>query len=306
MTFPTTPEGWAIRLSQVVKIFHQTHELPRFPIKVASLAKEFSKQLFPNEPITMISGDELTDGIEGMLFPKPDESGEWGIIFNSSPTISKGRINFTLGHELGHYLLHRKRSPEGFKCTMRNMMDWDSEVGRMEAEANKFASYLLMPLDDFREQIKGQKVSMELMLFLAARYEVSVTAAILKWLEFTPKRAMLVFGKSGFIDWAWSSTPLIKSGIFYRARQETIQLPEKSLAAKGAAYSEFPEGIKHPGGVWAGNETVHETTIFSPQKEMSISLLIYPDYSSHNLYKNSAEFKKRREFDTFDKFKTNS
>lgn len=176
----------------------------------------------------------------------------------------------------------------------------------MEAEANKFASYLLMPLDDFREKIKGQEVSMELMRHLADRYEVSITAAILKWLEFTPKRAMLVFGMSGFIDWAWSSTPLIKSGIFYPARQKTIQLPSKSLAATGTPYSDFPDGFKHPKGVWAGNEPVHETTIFSPQKEMSITLLIYSDYSPQNLYKGSADYEEKREWDTFDQFKTNS
>ena len=41
----------------------------------------------------------------------------------------------------------------------------------------------------------------------------------------TKKRAMIVVGKDGFIDWAWSSEPLIKSGIFYAARQSVIELP---------------------------------------------------------------------------------
>jgi Zn-dependent peptidase ImmA (M78 family) len=49
---------------------------------------------------------------------------------------SKGRINFTLGHELGHYLLHRHLSPEGFRCSSRDMLDWKSEHGQIEAQAN--------------------------------------------------------------------------------------------------------------------------------------------------------------------------
>ena len=75
-----------------------------------------------------------------------------------------------------------------------------------------------MPLDDFREQVRGQEITMDLMCHLSDRYEVSITAAILKWLEFTDKRAMIVVGKDGFIDWAWSSDALFKSRIYYAAK----------------------------------------------------------------------------------------
>jgi len=60
------------------------------------------------------------------------------------------------------------------------MLDWKSEHGQIEAQANTFASFLLMPLDDFREQIRGQAITMALMRHLADRYEVSITAAILE------------------------------------------------------------------------------------------------------------------------------
>ena len=60
------------------------------------------------------------------------------------------------------------------------MSDWRFEYGQVEAQANKFASFLLMPLDDFRQQISGQKIEMELLRHLSDRYEVSITAAILK------------------------------------------------------------------------------------------------------------------------------
>ena len=79
----------------------------------------------------------------------------------------------------------------------------ETDSSETEAQANTFASFLLMPLDDFREQIRSQEITMALMRHLSDRYEVSITAAILKWLGITDKRAMIVVSKDGFIDWAW-------------------------------------------------------------------------------------------------------
>jgi Thiamine pyrophosphate enzyme, C-terminal TPP binding domain/IrrE N-terminal-like domain len=235
------------------QIFHEAHGLDRFPIKIASIATEYSRNVFPDAPITKVEGIELSAKFEGMLLPHPNRNGEWGIIYNNSIT-SKGRINFTLGHELGHYLLHRHLSPEGFRCSSRDMLDWKSEHGQIEAQANTFASFLLMPLDDFREQIRSQAITMALMRHLSDRYEVSITAAILKWLGITDKRAMIVVSKDGFIDWAWGSKRLFKSGIYYRARQETVPLPELSLAARRDPSIDAEIGFVHPKGVWVGNE----------------------------------------------------
>jgi hypothetical protein len=276
LKLPTTPQGWAIHLSKLVKIFHEAHGLDRFPIKIASIATEYSRNVFPDAPITKVEGLDLSAKFEGMLLPHPNRNGEWGIIYNSSIT-SKGRINFTLGHELGHYLLHRHLAPEGFRCSSRDMLDWKSEHGQIEAQANTFASFLLMPLDDFREQIRSQEITMALMRHLSDRYEVSITAAILKWLGITDKRAMIVVSKDGFIDWAWGSKRLFKSGIYYRARQETVPLPELSLAARRDPSIDAEIGFVHPKGVWVGNEDVNEMTVFAGKSDLAITLLLYPN-----------------------------
>lgn len=62
------------------------------------------------------------------------------------------------------------------------MADWDESVTKIEGEANTFASYLLMPLDDFRAQIKGRAIDIDVMTELSDRYAVSLTAAIQKWM----------------------------------------------------------------------------------------------------------------------------
>lgn len=296
---PTTPQGWAIRLTQILSLHQAAHGLPRFPVDVAALAQDFSRQVFPDAPISMVGGLNLSKGVEGMLMPHPNGSGEWGIIYNESIR-SAGRRNFTLAHELGHYLLHRRAHPGGLQCTNRNMADWDGARNRIEAEANTFASYLLMPLDDFRAQIKGRAIDIDMMTELADRYAVSLTAAILKWLTVTDKRAMIVVGKEGFIDWAWSSQPLLRSGIFYAARQTVIELPARSLAAREVDADTGRHGERHEPGVWLGNEFVHEMTVFSLSNEMTISLLTYPDRAPSRW--EAAELEEEPTEDTFERF----
>lgn len=56
MSLPTTPKGWAIRLTQILSMVQGTHGLPRFPIDVAALAQDFSRQVFPDAPITIVQG----------------------------------------------------------------------------------------------------------------------------------------------------------------------------------------------------------------------------------------------------------
>lgn len=279
--------------------FHAIHGLDAFPIRVAPLAKEFSRNVYPDAPITLVDGIDLSSKFDGMLIPSRRRDGEWGIIYNKAIT-SPGRINFTLAHELGHYLLRRHLSSSGIQCSNRAMLDWRSAAGVIEAEANTFASFLLMPLDDFRAQIHGQAISLDLMRHVSDRYEVSITAAILKWLSITDKRAMIVLGRDGFIDWAWSSAPLIKSGIFYRARQEIVPLLERSLAARQETWSDSGAIALHPGGVWLGDEEVQEMTLFAPKSEVTISLLLYPNDAPARRW--GGDLDEPREWDTYDQF----
>ncbi len=308
MKLPATPEAWAIRLTQLLNIYQGAHGLPRFPIDVAAIATEFSRQFFPEAPITLVEGAPLSKGVEGMLVPKDDGSGEWGILYNSSIR-SRGRQNFTLAHEFGHYLLHRAELKGKRECSGRDMGEWRNGRQRtrhdiVEAEANTFASFLLMPLDDFRDRIRARAVDVDTLTEMAERYAVSLTAAILKWLSITDKRTMIVVGKDGIMDWAWSSDALIRSGIYYAARQDVIELPGASLAVCGGDPDKARRGMMHSPGVWQGNEPVREMTVFSPSNEMTISLLIYPDASPS--FRDMAALEEEAVPDAFDRFTNGS
>ncbi len=278
MTLPNTSEGWAIHLSKMLDAIHSVHEnINRFPINVAEISKEYSKKVFPKESITFIQGDSFSDAFEGALIPCPARKGEWGILYNNTIK-SKGRINFTLAHELGHYLLHRHKLLQGKNCTRQDM--WQSRDIQIEHEANTFASCFLMPALDVSKQIFNTEISKDLILHLVDRYEVSIVAAALRWLELCKNRAMIISSKDGFIDWAWSSQRLIKSRIYYAPKQHVIELPINSLAS--GIRSAQNERV-HSKGVWAGNEEVKELLLYR-NEDSALSLLVYPQNDSSYNY----------------------
>lgn len=118
------------------------------------------------------------------MLSRRGKKGDWCISYDEDVVVP-GRINFTLAHELGHYFCHRKRQAE-FRFGRRAMLDYHGQASRkMEKEANVFASYLLMPTTDFRQQLDGQTITLELLGQLADRYQTSFTATALKWIEIT-------------------------------------------------------------------------------------------------------------------------
>lgn len=275
IALPKSPVGWAIHLSKMLEAFSNAHSLARFPIDVAEIAQSYSQSVFPDDPITIVEGQPFSNNFEGALIKNPGKS-EWGIFFNSSIS-SQGRRNFTLAHELGHYLIHRNRHSDGIYCERSDMWTWDSDYGLMEAEANQFASHLLMPRDDF-EACTAHFKRPSLVDFepVKDRYRVSITAAVLRWLEITPKRAMIVVSRDGNVDWAWSSKPLLRSGVYLKPKQRIEPVPVNSVAAS-ANTDGFHQSVDLPAGVWSVREEVQESALFSEYHDQIISLIIYPN-----------------------------
>ena len=273
MSKPLSPQRWANDISVVLKTVLGAD---RFPVDVKEVAREISKHKFPDDPITMIRGDALP-GFEGALVPAPPGKKGWGILYNSAIR-STGRINFTLGHEFGHYLLHRIAYPKGFQCSSEDMASWESAYGQLEQQANEFAAALLMPLDDFRKQIDTRcRPSLDDLGGCADRYEVSLIAATLRWLQYSDRRAVLVISKDGFILWARSSEPALKSGLYYRTRNgPPVEIPGAALAAQRSLVAAHAGEAEHDRGVWL-NEPCNEHVLFSDQYDFTISLLHFDD-----------------------------
>lgn len=270
-----SPTRWANDLSLLL---NTVLGADRFPVNVSDVAREYSLQRYPDDPIAIVKGDRLP-GFDGALFRAPAGKKGWGIFFNCGIS-SQGRINFTLAHEFGHYLMHRLAHPNGIKCGDQDVVRWDSEYGQIEHQANVFAAWLLMPFDDYRRQIDPRaKVDLDMIAHYADRYRVSLIAAVLRWLEFTEKRAVLVVSRDGFIMWARSSQPALKTGAFFRTSAGPIEIPPNSLAARQDRLIDGRVGIEVPAGVWL-REPVREMTVFADQYDFAISLLLLGDDTS--------------------------
>jgi hypothetical protein len=288
MTGSFTPERWAF---EITHLLNAVFGIDRFPIDVAAIAREYSQQRFPKDPILKVLGDDLP-GFDGALYPAPSKKG-WAIIYNNRIT-SPGRINFTLAHEFGHYLLHRLKYPNGFECGQQKIVRWDSEYGQVENEANVFAANLLMPLDDFRRQLpSSSKANFEAIKECAERYRVSLMAATIRWLSYTQKRAILVVSREGFILWARSSEPALKTGAFFRTSNGPIELSQYSLPLNPQYMTDGKGEMDHPKGVWLG-EPVREVAISAEQYDFSLSLLLLEDSSPRDFAEDS-------ELDTYDR-----
>ncbi len=271
MSKALSPERWAFKITNILNaVLGPEH----FPINVQEVAKEVSAQLFQDEPITKIEGITIP-GFEGALFKDPAGKKGWAIFYNDGFK-SRGRVNFTLAHEFGHYLIHRLKYPEGIQCQERDLIRWESELGQVEHQANKFAATLLMPLDDYRKQIPDHEtISLDMMDFITERYGVSLLAALLRWIDYTSKRAVLVVSRSGFILWARSSKAALRTQAYFRtATSSPIEISSASLAARPSEFGAEAArlGLNHNSGVWF-NEPCEEITVFADQYDFTISII---------------------------------
>lgn len=273
MSVSRSPQRWANDLSIMLRTVLGED---RFPLDVERLALDYTARRYPDDPIIRVRSRSLP-GFEGALIPAPNPADGWGIAYSDSIT-SEGRQRFTVAHEFGHYLVHRHRYPEGFRCRQEDLLTWDSEYNRVEQEANSFAANLLMPLDDFRAQIdRRSKPTLDEIGNTATRYGVSLTAATLRWLDYTTRRAVLVVSRDGFILWARSSEPAFKSGVYIKtAGRPPKPVPPQSLDLLSAAINDPTLRVQHPAGVWF-NEPTDEHSLISDRYDLSLSLLMLPN-----------------------------
>jgi hypothetical protein len=176
--------------------------------------------------------------------------------------------------EFGHYLIHREAYPEGIRCGEQDVVRWDSAYGQIEHQANLFSAGLLMPLDDFRRQIpEDRRVDLNMISHCACRYRVSLIAAVLRWLQYTPCRAVLVVSRDGFILWSRASNAALRTGSFFRTSGSPVAIPAGSLVGRQDMIVDGHVGVELAGGVWFP-EPVREMTIFAEQYDFAVTLLL--------------------------------
>lgn len=132
--------------------------------------------------------DLIVFGRGATLIEKPLSNSEGRIVFGARKAIITinseieypGKKRFVIAHELGHYEMHRHL------IVMHNDTDATLEFfkgGDQEAEANEFASELLMPEALFKKECKGKKFSPDLLRLLAEKFQTSITSVAYKYFD---------------------------------------------------------------------------------------------------------------------------
>lgn len=112
------------------------------------------------------------------------------------------RVRFSFAHELGHYFIDEHRvalmapdiSPHGSKGI------FSSDI-RSEREADYFAACLLMPEKRLKQDVFRKKFTMTLMNELRSKYQVSMTALLLRFTGLGNHPLMIVCSVHNRLKW---------------------------------------------------------------------------------------------------------
>jgi hypothetical protein len=174
-----------------------------------------------------------TAGFEGGLVTQPERVS--GVILVNGNGSSQ-RQRFTIGHELGHYLImaHQPARAGQFTCSKADMAireaGREDRARRMEMEANRFSAGILMPLTRFKPDMRNLGApSLEHVVTLAERYDMSKEAAALHYVLHQDAVCAVIISNCGVVKRIYkpSRFPFIDVRVGTR-------LPPTSLAARSA------------------------------------------------------------------------
>ncbi len=222
-----SPEGLVARILKAVP------NLP-VPVPIERICAELD--------ISEIKPLEMA-GYEGGLIT--DTSRSEGVILVNKDS-HPYRRRFTIGHELGHFLIptHMPDAQGRFLCSRDDMQlltaSESDRRGRMEVEANRFASLLLIPPPMLRVSLRGSSPDLQHMIGLAANYQVSKLAMSRAYAEGHPEPSAIVVTRHGKILWSYRD----------RVRFPFIQpktgdpVPKNSLYQRGKHVPNVASGVE--------------------------------------------------------------
>lgn len=211
--------------------------------------------------------------VKGFLGLHMCVNGQHGIMIKEGQ--SRGQRRFTIAHELGHFAI-----PHHADLGLRHCLQEDLTGVRVhtdiEREANEFAAELLMPRKAFLSDIEFALPSFTAIKELAApgRYDVSVTACALRWIEMADQGCALVCTEAGRIKWKFGG-----KRFRYALPPLGSAVPAETAAAavlRGEPVSENLEAI--PTWAWLepreATREVHESTFQIPSLNQILSVIL--------------------------------
>lgn len=138
------------------------------------------------------------DGFDGSLIRSLD--GPKGIIAVNRAIREPTRKRFTIGHEIGHYLIPHHRTLKNV-CRTDDIERWHSDVAAAEREANQFSAELLLPRRVVAPQLGLKNPSLHTIGKVARVFSTSLTATLYRFLELTDLPCCMIWSIDGRALW---------------------------------------------------------------------------------------------------------
>lgn len=200
------------------------------PVPVKEIALQL--EILSIEPMSI-------DKLDGMLhIGEGDNEGSATIFINK--TRSEQRIRFTIGHELGHWLIpSHKLNQSNFSCSKQQMRSTETNkettpLERIEIEANLFSSELLLPEPEFKSDLRLlPEPCVSHIIKLSGEYNVSKLATARRFVALNDHPCAIIQSHNRFI------THIYKNKDFpYIALKKANPLPPRSLSAQDSDLSD--------------------------------------------------------------------
>ncbi len=140
--------------------------------------------------------EEPLMGAEAQLLIVP---GHKSVITLSSSITNSQRKRFAISHELGHLEMHRRK----LELTLCSETDIDDSrptgLVDLEYEANIFAACFLMPARFVSKRLSADEPSFDTIRDIQDQFDVSLTAASLRMMDFSLEPMAAVYSENGVI-----------------------------------------------------------------------------------------------------------
>ena len=136
------------------------------------------------------------DGAQGRIVCKNEDA----IISYNSRIEHHGKRRFVIAHELGHYELHRHLIEPIHIDDYRSLSHLSKST--LENQANEFAAELLMPTHLFSSLIEGERFNLHFIKEIAQHFEVSITAAIIRYINIGKNPVGVIYSSGNEIQWS--------------------------------------------------------------------------------------------------------
>lgn len=199
-----------------------------------------------------------------MLLMHPDRA--WGSIVVAEGTMARRR-RFSIGHELGHFLMSSHRPAEGlqFMCSHADLrLENTHEANRarkMEAEANRFAARLLMPPTRIRASLKSRQPDLTEVVRLAGEFDVSKAAMARSYIDAHRETLALVVVRNGRIEQVYrpDDFPWIEPRIGQPISEDSIAKGHRLLPGQTTPMEECENDT------WLGSSAARKVEVLSEQ-----------------------------------------